>query len=378
VLAQLQALTGNSSVSDLVRSARPDPAQHAVQRQPAAGSAAPPVPGSARAGAGGPDVGSALSVRALESIRATATQTTFLAGAYAERGLRAVDALKTSLTLTSGTYSKAYGEYAAIVRAGRAEAVDQQDLMNIFLGIGIGTGVGLLSTLILPEGLAFGWTVLAEVLGETAEAGLGKGAQKLGLTDVAGTDLEPGGLDPAVLDSRIWQRLSGLYRSVAGVQRHTQYLPLILGTAEHLLGQFRLVDAGAEADMTRPALVEEAISLNRTAAHLTQLNAALRERLEGLNRLAAEAARGHRYQQDEIERDIWVMWMSKLSDEQSDILDLDVIEDHLHAIGVLGPNSVLGVDFGRYTSEEDERAAIAAARRRAGALYAQYAALGGA
>jgi hypothetical protein len=357
-------------VSDLVRQARPDREQPAVQRQPAAGSTAP-------AHAGGPDVGSALSVRALESIRVTATQSSFLAGAYAEKGLRTVDALKSSLTMTSGTYGKAYAEYATIVRAGRAEAVDQQDLMNIFLGIGIGTGVGLLSTLILPEGLAVGWTVLAEVLGEAAEAGLGKGAQKLGITDVAGTDLEPGGLDPAVLDSQIWQRLSGLYRSVVGVQRHTQYLPLILGAAEHLLGQFRLVDAGAEADMTRPALVDEAISLNRTAAHLTKLNAALRERLDGLNRLAAEAAAGHRYQQDEMERDIWVMWMSRLTDDQSDILDLDVIEDHLHATGVLGPNGVLGVDFGRYTSEEDERAAIAAARRRAGAIHARYAALGG-
>ncbi|MDQ1739647.1 MAG: hypothetical protein QOE53_1299, partial [Pseudonocardiales bacterium] len=38
------------------------------------------------------------------------------------------------------------------------------------------------------------------------------------------------------------------------------------------------------------------------------------------------------------------------------------IEDHLHQIGVLGQNSLLGVDFGHWTSSDDEQEAISAAR----------------
>jgi hypothetical protein len=55
----------------------------------------------------------------------------------------------------------------------------------------------------------------------------------------------------------------------------------------------------------------------------------------------------------------------------SDLLDRDAIEDHLHAIGVLGKNSILGVDFGRWTSEDDEKEAIAAAKTKASEMEEQ-------
>lgn len=61
------------------------------------------------------------------------------------------------------------------------------------------------------------------------------------------------------------------------------------------------------------------------------------------------------------------MWMAGLRDDQSDMVDLDAIEDHLAAIGVLGGVSVLGVDFGMWTSTDDELAALSAARSQAGA-----------
>ena len=344
-----------------------------VQRQVADPVGAAPVgttgptsqPGEqAQAGQADP-VGALLSVPALESIRGTATQTTILAGAYAALGIRTVDTLKSTLTAADQTYGNAYANYANSVRAARAEAINQQDWNNIFLGIGIGVSVGLLSEAIIPEGIAYGWKVLAEVVGEATEAAAAGGAQALGITDVQGTDLEPGGLSPDARNSQTWERLSGLYRSVLGIQLHTQYLPLVLGNVEYALGQFRLLEAGAQADMSQVELVDMAVSLNRAAAHLTRLNAELGEKLEGLNRLNAQADAAPRPSEREMECDIWILWMSTLSDEQSNNLDLDEIEDRLHEIGVLGPNSLLEVDFGWYTSEDDELAALAAARRKA-------------
>ena len=55
---------------------------------------------------------------------------------------------------------------------------------------------------------------------------------------------------------------------------------------------------------------------------------------------------------DEIERMIWVGWIAELPDPS--LLDPDPLEDHLHAIGVLGPNSKLGISFGSQTTSVDE------------------------
>jgi len=64
--------------------------------------------------------------------------------------------------------------------------------------------------------------------------------------------------------------------------------------------------------------------------------------------------------------------MGTLSDDDSDILDLDAIEDHLASIGILGSSGILGVDFGDYTSKEDELAALRASRPQSTAIREKY------
>ncbi len=177
------------------------------------------------------------------------------------------------------------------------------------------------------------------------------------------------------MSTDIWHRLADLYRGVLGVQHHTQYLPLVLGGAEYALGQFRLLEAGAPADMDRAALVDMAVALNRAAAHLRLLRPELQQRLGALSLLQAQAAATPRRPVNEVEQDVWILWMDTVPNSQSDILDLDAIEDHLAAIGVLGPGSVLGVDFGLWTSKDDELQALAAARAKAGEVRERYRAL---
>jgi hypothetical protein len=356
----------------------------AVARSVDAAASAPagPVtalaPGVHRApGPGAPpaDLGTVLSVPAMEALRRDATQVTMLAGAYAERGIRTVDLLKTNVVAAGDTYTRAYETYARVIRAAGEEARNQQDWIDIFVGIGIGVGVGLLSAAVVPEGLALGWMVLAEAAGETIEAAAAAGVQASRITSVAGTDLQPGGLDPHVLSTGVWRNLADLYRGVLGVQRHTQYLPLILGGAEYALGQFRLLEAGVPGDMERADLVDMAVSLNRAGAHVRRLGPELTQRLAALDRLGERAAAIGRREIREVEHDVWVMWMETLPDGRSDILDLDEIEDHLAAIGMLGAGSYLGVDFGMWTSTDDEREALAAARARAREVHARYHAL---
>lgn len=324
----------------------------------------------------GLSVGAGLSVAALESLRQEATRVTFLAGAYAGRGIATVDALRASAVGASDTYTRAYESYAAVVAAAGAEARNQQDWVDVFVGIGIGVGVGLLAAAIVPEGLALGWAVLAETAGEATEAAVAAGVQATGVTQVAGTDLQPGGLDPHVLSTAVWRNLATLYRSVLGVQTHTQYLPLVLGATEYALGQFRLLEAGVPADMSEDELVHLAVTLNRSTAHLRALGDELTRRLTALDDLREQAAAVPRRGVGEVERDVWTLWMATVPDAQSDVLDLDAIEDRLTAIGLLGSGGELGVDFGMWTSGDDERAALAAARSAARAVRARYDALG--
>jgi hypothetical protein len=322
------------------------------------------------------DLGQILAVPALEHLRGVATQSTFLVSAYGQRGVRVIDDLRGALEHTNRTYNNAYTEYSKHVRAARLEAQNQQDWKNILLGIGVGAGVGLLAGAVLPEDLALGWKALAEVVGEATEAGLAGGIQQTGITAVLGTDLEPGGLDPDVLESRIWQRLSALYRSVVHAQNYATFLPLILGNTEYCLGQFRLLAAGASTDMSRAELVDMATSVNHAGLMLDPLNNELIAKLEQVTQLEARVTRGPGPPEVTMEADIWIMWMASLKDSGSDVLDLDAIEDRLHDINVLGPGSILGVDFGLWTSEDDELAALAAARSYADAIHGRYDSLG--
>jgi hypothetical protein len=341
----------------------------------AAGSAGLGVHLAPASGAPAADLGTVLSVPAMDALRRDATQVTLLAGAYAERGIQSVDLLKAKVVSASDTYTRAYETYSGVIRAAGEEARNQQDWINIFVGIGIGVGVGLLSAAIVPEGIALGWAVLAEAAGETVEAVAAAGVQASGITTVAGTDLQPGGLDPHVLSTGVWRNLADLYRGVLGVQRHTQYLPLILGGTEYALGQFRLLEAGVPGDMQRSELVDMAVALNRAGAQVRQLGPELTRRLAALDRLREQAAAIQPGSLRQVEHDVWVMWMETLPDGQSDILDLDEIEDHLHAIDLLGEGSYLGVDFGSWTSTDDELEALAAARTRARAVRARHDAL---
>jgi hypothetical protein len=127
--------------------------------------------------------------------------------------------------------------------------------------------------------------------------------------------------------------------------------------------------------MDRAGVVDMAVSLNRAGAQLRRLGPELRQRLAALDRLQAQASASPRRPAREIEQDVWILWMDTLSNSQSDILDLDEIEDHLAAIGMLGSGSVLGVDFGWWTSEDDQLAALSSARAQAGAIRNRYRAL---
>ena len=112
------------------------------------------------------------------------------------------------------------------------------------------------------------------------------------------------------------------------------------------------------------SLVSTLMSRDRSLSDLEERVNAARDSMQ---RLEEEAQNMRVPSQSQLENDIWVLWISQLSDPN--MLDNDEIEDYLHSdsVRVLGPSSLLGVDFGTHwyswTSSADENAAISAARQ---------------
>lgn len=103
--------------------------------------------------------------------------------------------------------------------------------------------------------------------------------------------------------------------------------------------------------------------------------------LEALNK-AAKACELKNQQTGvrEMERWIWVVWIANLklgawsgpgfapttiNKRNADALDVDLIENQLKRLNIIGPNSLLKVDFGAWTTNEDENDAVRAAFRLA-------------
>ncbi len=305
--------------------------------------------------------------------------------AYSMGSQRAGDAVRLKLLAFSGQYGNAYQRYEQVIRAARAEAQNQERWIAICVGIGTGVLMNVGAAFILPSSAAGWFALTAEELATAAASGLGQAvvgapvsAGIMELLSVPGTNLEPGGLDPNVLELRIWRRVSDLYRSGLTVAPAAVNLHFLSTASEYLLGEIRVHVAGGETHMTEDEVLDLMVDLVRGDTSMARRDAQLTNSLTSLGELqaAAEGLSLSDYSVEQMESDIWVLWMSGLTDPS--VLDLDAIEDHLLDIGVLGPSSRLGVDFGRYTTEDDEREARDAARGDAGLIRSRLRRLEGA
>lgn len=316
-------------------------------------------------------VGATLARASLDDIRRQTTSRSFLLGAYTERGTGVAQKARSRMEQFGSRYQSAYQIYAGTISAARQEAQNQQQWIDVFAGIAIGVSVGLISEVLVGDAiLTAAETVLVEVIGETSEAIAASGAKGMGvIPQVAGQELEPGGSSPDLINTQIWQTIARMYGEITRLQRVSWYLPLLLGNTEYALGQLRLLEAGVDADMPEADVIDMAVSLGHANSAIQPLDRLLTQKLAALDRLNARLDASPNYPTDEIEQDIWIFWMSSLPDSESDILDLDAIEDHLKDIHVLGGGSSrLGVDFGLWTSKSDELEALASARNKSSAI----------
>ena len=336
-----------------------------VQRDPIPGTEKQPAPPAPVADEASP-TSDFFNREEVENIRGRTTARYFKTSTTVSSGIQTIGKIKDTLMEVNERYNEAYTNYSTAIRAGGREARNQQEWRDFFIGLGIGITMGLGSELLLPAEAASWLELTVEVGTEVAEGAAGMAVKSSGWTTVVGQDLAPPrGLDPMVLELDIYRLIESLHHSVFDVARYCDSLFLINGAAEYAIGEIKAHVAGGEQEMTQLDLLD----LIDALVAADQSGAALEKQLASfaasLNDIKSRVESAPRQNVGEMEQDIWILWMSAVTDDDSDVIDLDAIENRLLAAGVIGPSSRLNVDFGWYTSEDDELAALKAARAEA-------------
>jgi hypothetical protein len=280
--------------------------------------------------------------------------------AFVEAGLRNTEGTQNDMLAICDMYGRAYAEFQRILVDAhqRAELTDGVQDAVIGIAIGIAVGLGAESVLAVAADASFAAEAGAEALGETIEAlggGLlhaGQGGRRAGrdaaLTPGGGTRPETGRIEA-------FQKISRANRQIAQLSLETGVLSGIAHRADVAAGEARVQATGSSGEMTREELTAQVGRLRSAETATAGLDQRIAEGQAALTAMRAAAASAlAQASQRTMEQDIWIRWIGPMGSQTANqALDLDPIEDHLHAIGVLGPNSRLGVSFGDWTSQDD-------------------------
>jgi hypothetical protein len=284
-------------------------------------------------------------------------------------GIKAGDKIEQHMNHISTVYRGAYKNYTDALSAAEQEAENEKMLRDAAIGVVLAVAGGLTLGAAL-EAYAAGKIavkIAVDAGSELAEI-LGAKGVELG-TDVGdeaeAKQLKPAdGSEPGPKELQHWQTLAKFFREVALLSGLTEPLNEQTANATKVDGDIQAYITGGEGKLSVDKLIEAIDKVNAMDATgkdvEKQIEAAKKSISEAEAGYAAAAAKAD---QTKMEQDLWLTWMASLP-PRSRVLDYSSIEDRLHAIGVLGHNSILGIDFGSYTFDAEEELALAAARDR--------------
>ncbi|HTM20180.1 MAG TPA: DUF4157 domain-containing protein, partial [Kofleriaceae bacterium] len=266
----------------------------------------------------------------------------------------------------AAAYRDAWRTFETIVRAARQEARNQQAWKDaaeeLLLAIAAAATAGVaLEVAGVAEALEGASTLTNVAVGAARGAGENIATQAahgvLHTPEVSGVDMEATGVDPDTMEMRSYRSVSDLARDLRRLPPAANSVSNLNGVAEYCIGEIKAnLGEGTGGDMSErdvldmvQAVCNAGNNLNIIQAHVDSTRVRLagaRAASEGLPEISVT----------EIEKDIWTRWMAELP-RDSNILDLDAIENHLRELGLV-TNAIL------WYSDADEANDIAAARER--------------
>jgi hypothetical protein len=321
----------------------------------------------------------------MEDVRARATARQLQAEACVGLATDVLTSVKARLEDVSTVFGTAYARYSEVMAAGGEAARDEQEWLDIgvsiLVAVVIGTGVGAAGiALEIPEAVTA--EAAKEAITATATEAIKYAGKHTGLLEVVGTKLQPGSLKPAVMKLRLWEQLVDLHSSVLKTINQADMQSLVASGAEYAIGEIKAqVGGGTGADLDVATLHGLIGTLAADDAASAGLDARLSTAIADLQRVNAghASAPSPFGREGEMERDIWILWMAELSDEEATVLDRDPIEDHLRALGFITDHyqggGTLRVDTGVWTTKADCLKMIEAAKGEAAPLRQKYASI---
>ncbi|MBP6848140.1 MAG: DUF4157 domain-containing protein [Kofleriaceae bacterium] len=158
------------------------------------------------------------------------------------------------------------------------------------------------------------------------------------------------------------------YKNYAALQgKANQLLPLAVGAAKlgapfgeaSTLVRVMQQDAKTRPDKTPQAVETDAANVWNGSAGIGAAASGVDTCLAELRATASQGAATKPKGNDEIERELWVKWAASLPSDNTDMLDLDYIEDYLRAKGIWDQ---LGIKIGGWMSDKDEALAVCSAK----------------
>jgi hypothetical protein len=301
----------------------------------------------------------AANIAKLTQLRANADKQFQLATDYSANTLTVGDIAHAKLQILSNTYSQAYDTFREVLNKAQQAAQNQQMWTDVVLGVICGTAAGLAAAFVLPS-TAAGWfsLTLAEAgtaaMSSAGQGILSGGAQALlsKTVSVEGKAISSDGLQPSVQELAMWKKVALIYRSGLEVTPTVQASHILSGNLADRIADLRVYEAGGKSDLTAPKITTMMSALTQQDAQQEAARAEVAKKTIDLEDLkTAAAAIPTDTAVSKMEREIWYMWISTLP-MNSNILDIDAIEDHI------GPKGLRIVDFGLYTTRSDQNNAI--------------------
>lgn len=276
------------------------------------------------------------------------------------------------------TYDSAYQRYAQVLGLAQKSATDQQKLLELAIGFGVGVAGGLLAESVLAlktvknvlGSVGSRIPKLARKLGKEAvsegtEVLIGKSINVEGLAQVDGTDLEiPRCLDSREIKTLVWQSLADLYGTLTSstIQNGIFWQSMLAAEFEYAVGEIKSL-RGGQNDMPSNELANYVIDLLEADKKAEEIDLAIDIAMQKLTNLERSLSQLPEYSIDELEKEIWLLWMSGLKFD-SNALDEDDIENRLEELDL--------VNFGFYTFDQEEIAAIRMAQQKAPEIKARW------
>lgn len=324
----------------------------------------------------------------LEGIRARASARQFQAEGVVGLAAEVLESARSHMEGASTVYSQAYSDYAAVIAAGKAAAKNEEEWIDVGVGIALAisfaVGVGAAAEFLeIGSGLAIEAGKEA-IVSTSAEMAKKYGAKKTGWFEVVGSTLEPGSLKPEVMKLGLWQRLVDLHSSVLKTVKMSEMQGLIASGSEFAIGEIKAqMGGGAGAEMSAADLHNLIGTLANDDGQFGNLDKTLSSAftsLQDIKKSLGEAPSPYS-RRWETERDIWILWMAELSEDEAETLDIDAIEDHLETMKLktssYGNGGYLGIDTGFWTTKTDCLKLIDAARVEAEKLKEKYGSIAG-